>query len=201
MGVTGEDRLESRGVSFCSTCDAPLFKGKTVAVIGGGNAGLEAAIDLFPYALKVYLINRGPKLKGDPATQEQIRTKGDFVTIVDNAQTQEIFGDKFVEGIKYLDSMTGEIKELAVEGVFVEIGSIPNSEIAKGLVEMNEANEVMVDHKTGATSRAGIFACGDVTDEIYKQNNISAGDGVTASLSAYNYLLNIKKQSPARDSQ
>lgn len=201
LGVAGEDRLEARGVSFCSTCDAPLFKGKAVAVIGGGNAGLEAVIDLFPYALKVYLINRGPELKGDPATQEQIRAKGDFVTIINNAQTREIFGDKFVEGIKYLDSVTGEIKELAVGGVFVEIGSIPNSEIAKGLVEMNEVNEIIVDHKTGATSRTGIFACGDVTDEIYKQNNISAGDGVAAALSAYNYLLNIKKQSPARDLQ
>ncbi|MBI2446613.1 MAG: FAD-dependent oxidoreductase [Parcubacteria group bacterium] len=196
LNVSGEDKFEGKGVSYCSTCDAPIFKNKIVAVIGGGNAGLEAVVDLIPYAVKVYLINRGPELAGDPSTREEIG-KSDKIVIINNAQTQEIMGDKFVSGLKYLDKQDNQIKELSLGGVFVEIGSVPNSEFVKGLVEMNEAGEIIVDHKTGATSHPGIFAAGDVTDEIYKQNNISAGDGVVAALSAYNYLLKIKKQSPA----
>ena len=196
LGIPGEDKFNGRGVVYCSTCDAPIFKDKDVAVVGGGNAGLEAVIDLFPYASKIYLINRKPDLIGDPLTQEEVK-KSPKVTIINNAQTQEIFGDQFVNGIKYLDKQDNQIKEIKLEGVFVEIGSVPNSEFTGGLLEMNKVGEIIVDHKTGATSHNGIFAAGDVTDEIYKQNNISAGDGIAAALSAYNYLLNIKKQSPA----
>ncbi|HEY4495090.1 MAG TPA: FAD-dependent oxidoreductase [Candidatus Paceibacterota bacterium] len=196
LNVDGEDKFEGKGVSYCSTCDAPIFKDKIIAVIGGGNAGLEAVIDLIPYAAKIYLISRGSELSGDPLTLEEFG-KSDKVVIINNAQTREIIGDKFVSGLKYLDKQDNQIKELSLEGIFVEIGSVPNSEFIKGLVGMNEAGEIIVDHKTGATSAAGIFAAGDVTDEIYKQNNISAGDGVVAALSAYNYLLKIKKQSPA----
>ncbi len=195
LGIPGEDKFDGKGVSYCSTCDAPIFSGKTVAVIGGGNAGLEATIDLFPYASKIYLINRKQDLVGDPSTQEEVK-KSSKVTIISNAESQEILGDKFVSSLKYLDKQDNQIKELAVEGVFVEIGSVPNSEFMGGLVEMNSGGEIIVDHKTGKTSHDEIFAAGDVTDEIYKQNNISAGDGVAAALSAYNYLLNIKKQSP-----
>ena len=198
LNVSGEDKFEGRGVSYCSTCDAPIFKNKIMAVIGGGNAGLEAVIDLIPYAAKIYLINRSPEPTGDPLTLEEIG-KSDKVVIINNAQTQEITGEKFVSGLKYLDKTDNQIKELAVEGIFVEIGSTPNSEFLNGLVETNQAGEIVVDHKTGATSMSGIFAAGDVTDEIYKQNNISAGDGVVAALSAYNYLLKIKKQSPSAE--
>ena len=198
LNVSGEDKFEGRGVSYCSTCDAPIFKNKIMAVIGGGNAGLEAVIDLVPYAAKIYLINRSPEPTGDPLTLEEIG-KSDKVVIINNAQTQEITGEKFVSGLKYLDKTDNQIKELAVEGIFVEIGSTPNSEFLNGLVETNQAGEIVVDHKTGATSMSGIFAAGDVTDEIYKQNNISAGDGVVAALSAYNYLLKIKKQSPSAE--
>lgn len=196
LGIPGEDKFNGRGVVYCSTCDAPIFKDKTVAVIGGGNAGLEAVIDLFPYANKIYLINRKPDLLGDPRAQEEVK-KSPKVTIINNAETQEILGDKFVTALKYLDKQDNQIKDLTVEGVFVEIGSVPNSEFIKDLVRTNQAGEIIVDHRTGETSRPGIFAAGDVTDEIYKQNNISAGDAVAAALSAYNYLLNIKKQSPA----
>ena len=196
LNVLGEDKFDGRGVSYCSTCDAPLFKDKAVAVIGGGNAGLEATIDLFPYAKKIYIINRGAELTGDPLTQEEIKKHPEAV-IINKAQMQEILGDQFVTAIKYLDSQDNQVKELSVGGVFVEIGSVPNSEFMKGLVEMNKAGEIIVDHRTGLTSHLGIFAAGDVTDEIYKQNNISAGDAVAAALSAYNYLLNIKKSSPS----
>src|SRR3989338_3334584 len=198
LNVDGEDKFEGKGVSYCSTCDAPIFKDKIIAVIGGGNAGLEAVIDLIPYAAKIYLISRGSELSGDPLTLEEFG-KSDKVVIINNAQTREIIGDKFVSGLKYLDKQDNQIKELSLEGIFVEIGSVPNSEFIKGLVGMNESGEIIVDHKTGATSAAGIFAAGDVTDEIYKQNNISAGDGVVAALSAYNYLLKIKKQSPSAE--
>lgn len=196
LNVLGEDKFEGRGVSYCSTCDAPIFKNKIVAVIGGGNAGLEAVIDLIPYAAKIYLINRSPEPTGDPLTLGEV-SKSDKVAIINNAQTEEIEGDKFVSGLKYLNKTDNQNKKLAVEGIFVEIGSVPNSDFLNGLVETNKAREIIVDHKTGATSRPGIFAAGDVTDEIYKQNNISAGDGVVAALSAYNYLLNIKKSSPS----
>lgn len=196
LGIPGEDKFEGKGVAFCSTCDAPVFAGKRVAVVGGGNAGLEAVIDLFPYATEIYLIHRGEQLKGDPITQEEIK-KNPKVKIILNAGTQEILGDKFVTGLRYTDNKTSEIKELPLDGVFVEIGSVPNSEIVKDLVSLNQYGEIVIDHKTASTSKPGIFAAGDVTDEMYKQNNISAGDGVRAALSAYNYILGIKRRSPA----
>ena len=198
LGVSGEDRLEGKGVMYCSTCDAPLFGGKTVAVVGGGNAALEAAVDLFPYAVKIYLLVRGDTLRGDQITQEKVKFS-DKVEIMFNSEIQEIKGDKFVQSAVIKDKKTGEAKELKLEGVFVEIGSVPNSEIAKGLLEINQFGEIVIDHKRAATSRPGIFAAGDVTDEMYKQNNISAGDGVRAALSAYNYILVLDHQSPAAE--
>ncbi|KKS45453.1 MAG: Pyridine nucleotide-disulfide oxidoreductase, FAD/NAD(P)-binding domain-containing protein [Parcubacteria group bacterium GW2011_GWC1_43_11] len=196
LNIPGEDKFNGKGVSYCSTCDAPLFKDKIVAIVGAGNAGAEAVIDLNQYALKIYWINRGLVPTADPETVEEIK-KLVKVSAVNNVETQEITGEKFVSGLKYLDKQDNQIKELPVGGVFVEIGSVPNSEFMKDLVEMNKGEEIIVDHKTGATSKPGIFAAGDVTDEIYKQNNISAGDGVAAALSAYNYLLKINKRSPS----
>jgi len=189
LNIPGGDEYDGRGVSYCSTCDAPVFKNKSVAVIGGGNAGLEAAVDLMPYANKIYLINHGSELAADPSIIKEVK-KSLKVVIINNAETQEILGDKFVSGLKYLDKSDNQVKELKVEGIFVEIGSTPNSEFIKDLVNTNQAGEIIVDHKTGATSYPGIFAAGDVTDEIYKQNNIAAGDAIVAVLSAYNYLLN-----------
>ena len=193
LNILGEDKFEGKGVSYCSTCDAPVFKNKTVAVIGGGDAGAEAVVNLLPYAAKIYFINHSSELTASLFIIGEVK-KSSKVYIINNAETQEIFGDKFVSGLKYLDKNDNQIKELEVEGIFVEIGSVPNSEFIKDLVDTNQAGEIIVDHKTGATTHPGIFAAGDVTDEIYKQNNISAGDAVAAALSAYNYLLNIKKQ-------
>lgn len=193
LGVPGEDKFEGKGVAFCATCDAPVFAGKRVAVVGGGNAGLEAVVDLFPYASAIYLLHRGSALKGDPVTQEQVRTNPK-VQIILNAETQEVMGDAFVTGLTYKEVNTGEMKKLDVDGVFIEIGAVPNSEIVKGLVDLNPFGEIVLDHRTSATSKPGIFAAGDVTDELYKQNNISAGDGITAALSAYAYLLGLKKE-------
>ncbi len=171
-------------------CDAPIFSGKRVAVVGGGNAGLESVVDLFPYASEIYLLHRGGQLKGDAVTQEEIR-KNSKVKIILNAEPQEILGDGVVTGLRYKDNTTGEVKEIEIEGLFVEIGAIPNSEFVKGLVDMNELGEVLINHRTAKTSKSGIFAAGDVTDEAFKQNNISAGDAVKAALSAYNYLMGL----------
>jgi alkyl hydroperoxide reductase subunit F len=196
LGVPGEDEYNGRGVAYCSTCDAPLFAGKDVAVVGGGNAGLEAVIDLVPYALKIYLLEYGDKLKGDPITQAKVRGSAN-VQVLLCAETKKIFGDKdkkFVGGIEYLDAKKDTIKRLTVAGVFIEIGAVPNSEMVKGLVELNKFGEIILDHRTGATTREGMWAAGDVTDEAFKQNNISAGDGVKAALSVYSYLQKLKKE-------
>jgi len=198
LGVLGEDRLGGKGVAYCSTCDAPLFAGKTVAVVGGGNAGLEAVVDLFPYASKVYLIHRGEALKGDALTQEEIR-KNPKAEIILNAETQEVMGENFVTGLRYKDAKTGEEKTLKVGGVFIEVGSLPNSDMVKELVQLDKWGQVIIDAKHASTSHPGIFAAGDITDDPYKQNNISAGDAVKAALAAYAYLLQRQKQSPAAE--
>ncbi len=198
LGVPGEKELDGKGVAYCSTCDAPLFAGKAVAVVGGGNAGLEAVVDLFPYASKIYLMEFGDALKGDPVTQEHVR-KNPKAQIILNAQSKEILGKDFVTAITYVDRTTNKEHKLDVQGVFVEIGSVPNSEMVKGLVELDKYGQIIIDSKHGTTSVPGIFAAGDVTDDPYKQNNISAGDAVKATLAAYAYLLNREKQSPAAE--
>lgn len=189
LGVPGEKKFDGKGVAYCSTCDAPLFGGKDVAVVGGGNAGLEAALDLGPYAKNIWLVEYSDKLKGDPVTQEKVKALMNLKEIIYNAQTLEILGDRFVNGLKYKDRISGEEKTLQLEGVFVEIGSIPNSDMIKDLSEMNKYGEIIIDSKTGRTSQKGIWAAGDVTDDPFKQNNISAGDAVKAALDAYNYLM------------
>ncbi|MBI4085325.1 MAG: FAD-dependent oxidoreductase [Candidatus Liptonbacteria bacterium] len=181
LNVPGEKELEGRGVSYCSICDAPLFKDKEVAVVGSGNAGLEAVIDLFPYATKIYLLERSEMLKGDPVTQGKI-ISNKKVEILKMAEVVSIEGKDFVSGIRYKDLKGGNEKVVPIGGIFVEIGAVPSSELVKGLVEMTPYGEVIVDHKTQQTSDAGIWAAGDITDVLYKQNNISAGDAVKAIL-------------------
>lgn len=193
LGIPGEKEYDGKGVAYCSTCDAPIFKDKDVAVIGGGNAGLEAALDLVPYAKSIKLLEYSDKLKGDPTTQDKVKAS-DKVEIILNAETLEVLGDKFVHGLKYKDRIIGEEKTLNVKGIFVEIGSIPNSDMTKNLVQMNKYGEIIVDHKNSRTSMLGIWAGGDVTDDPFKQNNISAGDGVKAALDIYNYLTIGTKQ-------
>jgi NADH-dependent peroxiredoxin subunit F len=199
LGVSGEEKFSGKGVAYCSTCDAPLFSGKKVAVIGGGNAGLEAVVDLFPYAAEIYLMEYGEELKGDAVTQEEIKKNPKLKEIILNAQTIEIMGDTFMTGLKYTDRKTNEEKILAADGVFVEIGSVPNSEMVKDLVELDKYGQVKIDSKHASTSRPGIFAAGDITDDPYKQNNISVGDAVKAALAAYGYLQKREKTSPAAE--
>ncbi|MBI2405676.1 FAD-dependent oxidoreductase [Candidatus Daviesbacteria bacterium] len=197
LGIPGEDKFEGKGVSYCSTCDAPLFRGKIVVVVGGGNAGLEAVLDLFPYASEIYLLERGDAIKGDPSTLEEIKKNPKLKEVILNAQTLEVVGETLVTGLKY--SVSGQEKLLGIGGVFVEIGSVPNSEMVKDLVQLNNHGEVMINFQHARTSHPGVFAAGDVTDDPYKQNNISAGDGVRAALACYAYLQNREKLSPAAE--
>ncbi|MBI3638355.1 FAD-dependent oxidoreductase [Candidatus Wolfebacteria bacterium] len=187
LGVPGEEKFDGKGVAYCSTCDAPLFKNKAVAVVGGGNAGLEAVLDLAPYASKIHLLEFSDSLRGDLITQEKIKTDSK-VEIIFNAETLEILGDKFVSGLKYKDLKTNGIRNLEVQGVFVEIGSVPNSDFVKDLVRVNKFGEIIIDHKTQAASLPGVWAAGDVSDTLYKQNNISAGDAIKAVLNIQEYL-------------
>jgi len=187
LEVPGGKEFDGRGVAYCATCDAPLFRDKVVAVIGGGNSGLEAVIDLLSYASKIYLLHRREALKGDPVTQEKIRQEPK-VEIILNVEVEAIVGDEFVRGLKYKDKNTGLSRTLEVGGVFVEIGSVPNSDLVKDLVKLNQYGEIVVDHWTQLTSDSGIWAAGDVTDGLYKQNNSAAGDAIKAVLNAYDRL-------------
>lgn len=187
LEVPGEEKFVGKGVVYCSTCDAPFFKQIRTAVVGGGNAGLEAVEDLLPYASEITLVVRSGELKGDEVTRTKILASPK-VKVIYHAVTEEILGETKVTGLKYKDTETGETKILETDGVFVEIGMIPNTEWVKGLVELNERGEVKIDHRTAQTSRPGVYAVGDATDAAYKQNNISAGYGVTAALSAYDFL-------------
>lgn len=188
LNVPGEKEFENKGVSFCATCDGPLFAGKDVAVIGGGNSGLENAVDLTKYANKVYIITHGPKFRGDEIFQENLRKSGKAEFIL-NGETLKIKGNDFVEGIVYKDKITGEEKELNVGGVFVSIGWIPATDFLKGFVDLNEYGEVIIDHKTTGASVPGVFAAGDVSDVLYKQFVVAAAEGAKAALSAHNYII------------
>lgn len=190
MNVPGEAEFEGKGVAFCATCDAPFFRGKDVAVVGGGNSGLEAVVDLLAYANKVYLVARKAnkdELRGDPVTQEKIFAS-DKVEVIFGSDAVEVLGDKMVTGLRYKNIASEDSGEIAVQGIFVEIGSVPNSEIVGELVQKDAWNNIIVDPRTQATSCPGIFAAGDVTDTPYRQNNIAVGDAIKALLSAYDHV-------------
>jgi alkyl hydroperoxide reductase subunit F len=198
LNIPGEDRFAGRGVASCSTCDAPFFQDQDVAVVGSGNSALEMVIDLIPYARQIYLLIRSDRLKGDPVLQEKVLGSPKLHHL-NNVEVQEILGEQSVTGLRYRDLKSGEVKKLAVNGVFVAIGTVPNSDFVRNLVDTNQAGEILVDHRTAKTSRWGIFAAGDVTNDPFKQNNISAGDAVRAALSAYLYILDIQKYSPCAE--
>ena len=187
LNVSGEDKFEGKGVFYCSTCDAPLMKGKTAGVIGGGNSGFGAAADLLPYASKIYVLEYSDILKADQITQEKIKNSGK-AEIITMAEVSEIFGGDFVSGLKYKDRRNGEAKEINLDGVFVAIGYQPNSDLVKDLIELNPRGEIIINHQTQKTSCEGIWAAGDITDVLYKQINIAIGDATKAVLNIYEYL-------------
>lgn len=187
LGVPGEKEFKNRGLTYCATCDAPLFSGKDVAVIGGGNSALDAALQLIKIAKFVYLINITSKLTGDPIMQEKIYASP-IVKVLNGAQVTAVVGDKFVTGIKVLKDKKEEFVQ--VQGVFVEIGLIPNSAPAKEL-DKNEYGEIKTD-SYNQTNVPGIFAAGDVTDVPEKQIIIAAGEGSKAALGVFRYLNKLR---------
>ncbi|MFZ1654893.1 MAG: FAD-dependent oxidoreductase [Candidatus Moraniibacteriota bacterium] len=187
LDIPGEEKFNGKGVVYCSTCDAPFFRAKKVAVVGSGNSALEAVEDLLPYANEIVLVVRGSELKGDKVTQEKILASPK-VSVIYNGVTQAILGEEKVTGLRYQDKDTTESKDITLDGVFVEIGMVPNTEFAKGVLELNERGEIILDTRRATTSKPGIFATGDATDAPYKQNNISTGLGVTAALAAYDFV-------------
>ena len=191
LKVPGEKEFVGKGVSYCVTCDSALFKNKTVAVIGGGNAGFEAAIALTRWAKKIYILEYGEKVVADIQNQELAKKTGE-VEIITNAALKEIKGDKFVNSIIYQNRKTGREEQLKVEGVFVEIGSQPASSFANGLVEFNERGEIKVDFETFQTKTPGLFAAGDVNVGKYKQIVTAAGEGAKAALAAAEYIRQFK---------
>lgn len=187
LGVPGEAEFKNKGVAYCPHCDGPLFEGKHVAVIGGGNSGVEAAIDLAGIAKHVTVLEFAPELKADAVLQDRLYSLPN-VTVIKNAQTKEITGTDKVDGITYIDRATGEEHHMELQGVFVQIGLVPNTEWLEGVVERNRFGEIIVD-KRGATNVPGVFAAGDCTDSAYKQIIISMGSGATAALGAFDYLI------------
>lgn len=188
IGVPGEQEYRNRGVTYCPHCDGPLFKGKRVAVIGGGNSGVEAAIDLAGVVEHVTLFEFMPELRADAVLQRKLESLPN-VQILKNVQVTEIKGanDK-VSGIAYKDRATGDLHEVTLEGVFVQIGLMPNTDFLKGTVELSRVGEIEVDAR-GHTSMPGVFAAGDCTTTPYKQIIIAAGEGAKAALSAFDHLI------------
>ncbi|MFB6468270.1 alkyl hydroperoxide reductase subunit F [Cytobacillus sp. Hz8] len=187
VGVPGEAEFKNKGVAYCPHCDGPLFAGKSVAVIGGGNSGIEAAIDLAGVVNHVTVIEFAPELKADSVLQERLYSLPN-VTVVKNAQTKEITGTDKVNGITYVDRKTGEEHHVELAGVFVQIGLVPNTDWLGETIERNRMGEIVVDNH-GATSLPGVFAAGDCTNSPYKQIIISMGSGATAALGAFDYLI------------
>jgi alkyl hydroperoxide reductase subunit F len=187
MNVTGEKELVGKGVSYCATCDAPLFAMKDVMVIGGGNSALTAVIDLMKIANKIYIVNIVDNWQADPIMVEKIKDAANIVPLLFHHVTA-IHGEKYVTGATVESLKTNEIKDLTVQGVFIEIGLIPNSDFAKELVLQNTHGEIVVDCAC-QTNVPGVFAAGDVTTVPEKQISIAIGEGSKAALSAYKYLL------------
>ncbi|PIP23822.1 MAG: alkyl hydroperoxide reductase subunit F, partial [Candidatus Nealsonbacteria bacterium CG23_combo_of_CG06-09_8_20_14_all_38_19] len=165
----------------------PLFSGKTVAVIGGGNAGFETAFELLQHCPKIYILEAGDKPKADEVNQEKAEQSGK-IEIITSAEIVEVKGKNLLDSIVYQDKQTQELKTLKIEGVFVEIGSLPATSFVKGLVDFDEHDQIKIDPKTNETSTPGLFAAGDVTDSKYKQVIVACGEGAKAALSAYEYL-------------
>ncbi|MBS0467854.1 MAG: alkyl hydroperoxide reductase subunit F [Proteobacteria bacterium] len=188
MNVPGEDKYRTKGVAYCPHCDGPLYKGKRVAVIGGGNSGIEAAIDLAGLVEHVTVFEFMPQLKADAVLQKKLASLPN-VEVILNAQTTEVLGDgSKVTGLAYKDRDSGEAKQVELAGIFVQIGLLPNTDWLKGTVELSKFGEIVIDAK-GQTSVPGVFAAGDCTTVPYKQIVIAAGAGATAALSAFDHLI------------
>lgn len=189
LQVKGAEEYEGKGITYCATCDAPMYGGLDVAVIGGGNSAFEAVHQLLSYAKNISIIQRS-EFRAEPIMVEKILANPNVKGIT-NVEILEIKGDKFVSSIIYKNKNTGEITDLPVAGIFVEIGANPSLDFLEhGLVKLNEKEEVMIDPKNQKTGTPGIWAAGDCTDGLYKQNNIAVGDAIKAVEDIYKFLKN-----------
>jgi alkyl hydroperoxide reductase subunit F len=179
LEIPGAEQYENKGVTYCASCDGPLFSGKDVVVVGGGNAGFESAAQLLAYCKSVTLLNRSNEFKADPSTVEKVLTHPNMKSVM-NVVPVEIKGDAFAKSLVYEDVNTKERVEIPAEGVFVEIGLLPSTDYVKDVVELNKYGQIITDPRTQQTKTAGIWAAGDCTDTLYHQNNIAAGDAVRA---------------------
>lgn len=187
LEVPGEKEFIGRGISYCSVCDSPFFKDKSVAVVGGGNSGFEAALDLTKYAKRIFIFERSDKISADELLQEQVK-KETKIQVHLNKELKKIEGKDKIQALIYQDLKTNKTFQVPIDGVFVQIGSVPATGFLKGLVEFNERDEIKVDFQTCQTSTPGIFAAGDVNDGRWKQIIIAAGEGCRAALATYEYL-------------
>ena len=187
LEVPGAAEFDQKGLTYCASCDGPLFGDADVAVVGGGNAGFETAAQLLAYAKSVTLLHRGENYAADPVTVEKVLADPKMKGIL-NAEPTKVSGEKFVTGLTYKDRKTGEEHDLAVTGVFVEIGMMASTSFAEKLVDMDQYKRVIVDPKNQRTSMEGVWAAGDCTNGLYHQNNIAAGDAVKALEDIYVYL-------------
>ncbi len=188
LDIPGEKEFKNKGITYCATCDAPLFLNKDVAIIGGGNSALESGIQLSTIANKVYMINKNNSFKGDRILAEKL-SKNKKIETIFNAQIKEINGNKFVESLKF--EQVDKLKQINVQGVFIEIGYEPNTKLIQTLLKLNSKKEIEID-SSGRTSEKGIFAAGDCTNVPYKQIIIASGAGAIAAISAFNYLAKEK---------
>ncbi len=196
LEAIGEKEFIGKGVSYCVTCDGPIFKNKTIAIIGGGNAGLEAALFMVNYATKIYVLEFGAEIKADQENKTDV-AKSDKIEIITNASVKEIKGKAFVESLIYQDNISNDPKGipkiLEVQGIFIEIGSQPATALAKGLVDFTKRDEIIVEPETFATKTPGLFAAGDDNSGPYKQIVTAAGEGCKASLATYDYLRKLNQ--------
>ena len=188
LKVPGADTFEHKGVTYCASCDGPLFEGQDLAVVGGGNAAFETAAQLLAYAKSVTIIHRSDNFdRADKITVLKVLSHPNM-RAVKNVDITEVKGDKFATGIVYKDKVTGVVTELPVGGIFIEIGQLPNTEFLNGFVNLNDHKHVIIDPRTQKTSLPGIWSAGDCTDVLYHQNNIAAGDAVRALEDIFQYL-------------
>ena len=191
LEVPGEKEFIGKGVSYCALCDGPVFKNKTVAVVGGGNSGFETASFLSNYVSKIYILEFGQEVGADKENQELIKKSGK-TEVITNAKVLKIEGDNFVKSLTYLDQKTNKEQKINVEGIFVEVGYSPATAFVKGLVDFSKRDEIIIDKETFKTKTPGLFAAGDCNEGKYKQIVTAVGEGAKAALAAYDYL---KKQS------
>ena len=187
LNTPGADEFEHKGLTYCATCDGPMFSGKDVVVVGGGNAGFESAAQLLAYVNSVTLLEYGDKFKADPGTVEKLMANDNFKAVT-NAELLEIYGNTFVEGLKYKDRQNGEEHDLKVQGIFVEIGAVPNTDLVKDFVKLTDYGQIEIDPWVQSTSHERVWAAGDCTNIVYHQNNIASGDAVKALEDIYKKL-------------